>query len=292
MFIDAHAHAVRTPLPAVPGIPPLPTAEQLVAYYDRIGVEQGVLLPLTGPEVNLPQCNEDILEMAARHPGRFIPFCNLHPRALDNSSGAPLAELMRYYRQLGCKGIGEVTCNLPISDPYIQNFFAQAEQAGLPMTVHLAHRLDRVYGLYDQPGLPQLAAALERFPGLRILGHSQPFWAEISRLENADDRAGYPAGKVVEGVVPRLLRRFGNLYGDLSAGSGGNALMRDPEYAVTFIHEFQDRLLFGIDLCRPTGPEPPPLAAFLTGLRDAGKISAAIFDKLARRNVINLLGLA
>ncbi len=39
-----------------------------------------------------------------------------------------------------------------------------------------------------------------------------------------------------------LLRKYPNLYADLSALSGANAILRDPEYGVKFLDEFQDRL--------------------------------------------------
>ncbi|MEZ5278121.1 MAG: amidohydrolase family protein, partial [Opitutaceae bacterium] len=38
-----------------------------------------------------------------------------------------------------------------------------------------------------------------------------------------------------------------NLYADLSAGSGLNALKRDPAHAAGFLNRFADRLLFGRD---------------------------------------------
>ena len=86
------------------------------------------------------------------------------------------------------------------------------------------------------------------------------------------------------------MRRYENLMGDLSAGSGHNALARDPEYAAGFLEEFQDRLLFGTDICAPDAPTP--LVDFLTGLRDSGKITQTVFDKVARENAIRLLDLA
>ncbi|MFA6665708.1 MAG: amidohydrolase family protein, partial [Armatimonadota bacterium] len=94
---------------------------------------------------------------------------------------------------------------------------------------------------------------------------------------------------IEEGVVPHLMRRYPNLYGDLSAGSGHNALARDPEYAVKFLNEFQDRLLFGTDICAPD--TPTPLVDFLLDLRDSGKISEAVFQKIARENAVKLLNL-
>ena len=45
------------------------------------------------------------------------------------------------------------------------------------------------------------------------------------------------------------MRTYGNLYGDLSAGSGSNALTRDRGYAVKFLNN-QDRAV-RTDICAP-----------------------------------------
>ena len=290
MFIDIHGHAYKNltyPWNGKYWVTP----GKLVEFYDRHQIERGVLMPMIGPEFYLPQSNEEILEAAEQYPGRFIPFCNVHPRALANDPNTPLENLMLHYRKLGCKGVGEVTYNMSFFDPFMQNFFRAVEKSGLPMTFHLAHRLGGSYGIYDEPGLPGLAETLERFPRLRMFGHSQTFWAEISELELVSDRMGYPTGKVREGAVPKLLRRYPNLFGDLSAGSGANALMRDPDYAVSFLNEFQDRLCFGMDVCLELTDENAKLAYFLIKLRDEGKISDAVFRKVARENAVRILGL-
>jgi uncharacterized protein len=113
----------------------------------------------------------------------------------------------------------------------------------------------------------------------------------MARLETPQDRAGYPAYPVrEEGVVPTLMRRYPTLYGDLSAGSGFNALNRDRDYAVRFLNEFQDRLLFGTDICDPAAPTPPQLTLLLDFRRD-NKISETVFRNIARDNAIRLLGL-
>jgi predicted TIM-barrel fold metal-dependent hydrolase len=53
------------------------------------------------------------------------------------------------------------------------------------------------------------------------------------------------------GVTDRLLSEFPNLYGDLSANSGRNALGRDPDFAAGFVDRHQNKLMFGSDCpCR------------------------------------------
>ncbi len=291
MYIDVHVHTRKIPGPPRRGKQAYATPEQLLERYDSIGVESAVLLPGVNPEcAYVPQSNEEIMEICQKYPGRFIPFFNIDPRAMSNSPDAPLDEIMQYYKSQGYKGIGEVCANLPFEHPLVKNLFRHAEAVGLPLTFHIAAQIGGIYGLYDDPGLPQLERSLQEFPGLRFLAHSQSFWAEMAPLEKARDRYGYPKYPVKEeGVVPKLLRRYPNLLGDLSAGSGHNALARDEKYAINFLNEFQDKLFFGTDICAPD--TPTPLADFLLRLKDEGKISAAVFAKVARENAQKLFDL-
>ena len=287
MFLDIHGHAYRKPCPFPNRFV---TPEELLPRYEELGIEKACLLPLVSPEVYLPQSNDDIIEMAETYPDTFIPFCNVDPRALTNSADAPLGELLRYYRDRGVRGIGELMPNLPFLDPLVQNLFRHAQEVGFPVIFDITDRVGHGYGLVDDPGLPQLERCLQRFPRLIILGHGPAFWAEIAQLETPADRTSYPKYPVKEeGVVPKLLRRYANLYGDLSAGSGYTALARDPQYAVGFLNEFQDKLLFGTDICVPG--QNVPLPEFLIGLQEAGRISEAVFNKIARENAIKLLHL-
>ena len=292
MFIDIHVHTrrLRGP-PRDDSGQTYASPDELLRRYDEIGVERAVVLPGVSPEcTHCPQSNEEVIELAELSRGRFIPFCNVDPRSLTNSPEAPLERLLGHYRDRGCKGIGEVTANLPVLDPLVQNLLRHAEALGMPLTFHMAGRIGGAYGLYDDPGLGQLEQSLRNFPKLTFLGHSQPFWAEMAPLKEPDDRHGYPEYPVgEEGAVPRLMREHPNLYGDLSAGSGHNALARDEDYAVSFLNEFQDRLLFGTDITAPD--TPTPLVDFLLTLRDAGRISEAVFNKVARENAVALLAL-
>lgn len=283
MFIDIHAHAWRYDLPI--GTPPSP--QKIIEKYDQVGIEKGVLLPMVNAELYLPQSNEDILDFAEMYPGRFIPFCNIDPRALTNSETAPFGDVLRYYKDRGCKGIGEVMPFLPFRHPFVQNLFKHVQDVGFPLIFDLA---GDAYGLYDDCGMPQLEYCLRKFPKLKFFGHGPAFWAEIGQLETVGDRFIYPSYPVKnEGVVPKLLRRYENLYGDLSAGSGFNAIHRDLEYGVAFLNEFQDKLMFGTDICTPE--MPTPMADLLIKLKDSSKISNAVFQKIARLNAIKILGL-
>lgn len=291
MFIDIHVHTRRIPGPPRADGGCFATPEELIKQYDELGIEAAVLLPGVTPECEFePQSVMEVLEICQLHPGRFVPFCNIDPRWMTNSPTAPLGEIMSFYKARGCRGIGELTVNLPFTHPMIANLFKHAQDTGLPVTFHISPEIGNNYGLYDEPGLPQLEQTLQAFPALKFLGHSQAFWAEIGPLKTARDRWGYPTGPVEsDGRVSQLMRKYPNLLGDLSAGSGHNALARDENFALRFLDEFQDRLFFGTDICRPF--QHVPQVEFFLRLRDDGKLSPAIFNKIARENAARLLGL-
>lgn len=293
MFIDIHGHTFRG-MPIVqlaPGHSFMTEPADLIEVYDRVGIERAVLLPLVNPE-NTPgiyQSNEEILQISRDFPGRFLPFCNVDPRSQHSSWRSPLTAILSCYREAGFLGIGEVCANLPFLDPRVQNLFGAAQAVGMPLTFHISPFIGHSYGLVDDSGLYQLEESLRRFPDLAFFGHSQAFWAEISRIRSNDDRMGYPKGPVEEGRLAELFRRYPNLYGDLSAGSGCNALRRDRDYAMAFLNEFQDRLMFGTDICAPG--TLPDLHEFLLELRESGDIAEEVFQKVARENAMRLLGL-
>ena len=86
MFIDIHAHAYLFDSPPQDGHITFCKAEEVLRRYDELGIEKGVLLPLIGPEVYLPQSNQEVMEICRRYPDRFVPFFNIDPRGIENCS--------------------------------------------------------------------------------------------------------------------------------------------------------------------------------------------------------------
>lgn len=295
MFIDIHGHCLKTwDLLPSPGAEPMVWPEKLLEFHKLAGIDRGVLLPIIGPDnAWMIQSNEEILEICAESEGHFIPFCNLDPRMLFNSTTANFSYLMEYYKDKGCKGIGEMTANLSFTDPRCLNFFAHAEKNELPVTFHVATREGNIYGVIDDLGLPRLEYVLNKFPNLKFLAHSQTFWAHISSDVSLANWGGYPKGPVTPGRVVELMRKYPNLLGDLSAGSGCNALTRDPSFAYEFLDEFQDRLYFGTDVCQINGVNTVliMLRNFLNKSLAEKHITQDVYDKVTHLNAIKLLGL-
>ena len=290
MFIDVHAHAYLFDSPPQDGKTQFCTVDEILKRYDELNIEKGILLPLIGPETYLPQSNQEILEICRQHPDRFIPFFNIDPRGISNSEFTDFSPWINWFKEHGCKGVGEFMPNMYFRDPRVINMFRQFEAAGLPVIFDDTVYVNYHYGLVDEPGLPQLEMILHSFPKLILLGHGPAFWSEMGKLETVYDRGRYPNYPISEeGAVPKLFRRYPNLWGDLSAGSGYNALARDVDYAIHFLNEFQDRLCFGTDICYAT--QNLPLADFLIDLKKSGKLSADAFEKIARGNIKRLLNI-
>ncbi|NLO07592.1 MAG: amidohydrolase family protein [candidate division WS1 bacterium] len=288
MLIDCHTHASRSrAVPRASGSD-YPLVEELIAKLDFYEIDRAVLLSGVAPEARsrfVPP--EDVIEMYERYPDRLIPFCSLDPRAGRNSVEEDFRRFLQIYREMGCRGVGETTCNLPMDDPLVWNMFSACADEGMPVTIHIGPRIGGCYGLYDELGLPRLEKTLREFPDLIVFGHSQPFWAEIDADVTQETRGGSVKGSVRPGRLVDLFERYENLWGDLSAGSGHNALTRDPAFALEFIESFRDRLMFGTDLAYPE--HEPPNPAHFRSLR--GEVSDEAWENLAWRNIDRVLGL-
>jgi len=297
MFIDIHAHAYRIK----PAAFNFCTTKELLDEFDKLKIDMGVVLPIVNPEIYLPQAVEDVIEMSEQYPDRIIPYCNVDPRAIANSPQADLGSVIRKYKEKGCKGIGEVMPTMEILNPMVLNLFAHAESEGLPLVYDGSGQKGGDFGLYDDPGLPQLECALQQFPNLKIFGHGPAFWSEIGKLHTIAERAVYmapdgnqfcnlPKGPIEEeGAVPKLFRKYPNLHGDLSDFTALNAIARDVDYGPRFLTEFQDRLYFGTDMCFPG--MSVDLCELLISWKETGKISKTVFQKIARDNAVKLLNL-
>ncbi len=293
--IDIHAHATAFP----EWIPHNPRtkqrflgAEELLEFYDKLNIEKGALLPLCSAEGQwFLMTSENCKLLSEKYPSRFLWFCGIDPRMGDNNGATDLSYLISHYKALGAKGVGELTVQLYADDPLLDHLYDCLEETGMPLTIHIAPKFGDGYGIVDEIGLPRLEKMLKKHPKMKVLGHSQVFWSEISADVTEKNRGHYPKGKVTEGRISYLMREYENLYCDLSAGSGANAMMRDPEFAAKFIEEFSDRILYGCDICSVSNRSVFEFDDFLTNMRESGMISEENYRKIVRENAVKLLGL-
>lgn len=289
-FIDIHVHTCKARHPKITRAngTAYPDPKTLIVTMDEAGISKAVVQTTISPECRYTVVSpEETIEICALYPDRLVPFCNMDPHWLTNSAKSDFRPLLAAYKEMGCKGVGEYVPNIWFDDPLNMNFFAQVEEAGLPLTFHIAPQFGGCYGVVDEPGLPRLEHVLKTFPKLIFLGHSQPFWAEIGK--DAGKRDGYPDGKVIPGRVVELMRQYPNLHGDLSAGSGYNAISRDPEFGYQFMEEFQDRLYWGTDIANV--PQKLPIVGYFHKLHAEKLISSAAYEKITWQNANRLLKL-
>lgn len=278
MLIDVHTHIGRLlhDLPAN-------TPEDLLATMDRHGIARACVMAVESPEeLDYYVPTVEVLAACAQHPDRLIPFCSLDPRHRYPETFEPFP-ILEEYVAMGCKGFGEVLAGVPIDHPGLQKIYAACGQLGLPVLFHTDHLI-----CSDAPGLPGLERMLRSYQDTVFIGHAIRFWAEVSSGATPEQFHidVYAAGPVTPGgATDRLLSDYPNLYGDLSARSGLNALTRDPAFGIDFLERHQDKLLFGTDVLKPG--QDLPLVQFL---REA-PVSDSAREKIGHLNAERLLGL-
>ncbi|MBN2851664.1 MAG: amidohydrolase family protein [Clostridia bacterium] len=262
---------------------------ELRKIYDDWGIEKGVLLTRISPEMHFHvQTNEQAMELAADYPDLFWWFMDLHPKMGMNSVETDFSYFINFYKQYGVKGVGELTANMEIDHPMTMNLFKHCEKCQMPTTIHISEQIGGMYGLVDELELPGLHKVLETFPNLKILGHSACFWSHIGKNVNESNWNGYVSGEVNPGILVEMFSQYPNLLGDLSAGSGNNAIMRDEEFGLWFLEQFQDRLYFGTDLSSADLYFEFPF--WLDRKLEEGKIKESVYKKICRENALKLLG--
>jgi predicted TIM-barrel fold metal-dependent hydrolase len=269
-MIDFHVHLgnlYRHDYPNKIGL----SAHQLIERMNREGIEVSVLLPLESPEgASGYFLTEQAIEARDMYPERLIAFLCVDPR--QSHAAKQIDVFVKHY---GCKGFGEHINSLAFDDERNKAIYAKCDEYGLP----LVFEINSGY-CYDEVGLPRLEGCLKEFPSVKFCGHGPGFWAAISGDD--DGRAGYPKGPITPGgALDRLLSEYDNLYADISAGSGYNALTRDPEFTKEFIARHWRKLLFGTDYMGHN--QPLPQVEWLATLHVTSEIRNAIASGNARR---------
>ncbi|MFT7159380.1 MAG: putative TIM-barrel fold metal-dependent hydrolase [Bacteroidia bacterium] len=184
-----------------------------------------------------------------------MPFCVVHQDAF--SSTVEIVKVLKGYKNRGVIGFGELkpkdtlgeAKNLAINDPAMKRIYAACGEVDFPVTIHIDYK-----HAVDVPGLPGLEDVLKEFPQVNFLAHAHGWWNSISG--DVSTFKGYPKEPITpDGAVLRVLEEYPNLYGDLSANSGLNAVTSDPEIGLKFLNDFSDKLLFGTDALGQNGGE-------------------------------------
>lgn len=235
-MIDTHTHLHYEG--RIPGERVGITAEQLVDSMNHHGIDKSVVLPIESPEVCTRLCTTEMVIAAAyRFPERLVPLVQVDPRM-------PRADqVIRHFATNYdlVRGFGELVDGLAIDDERRQVIYRTCSELGLPLIFYGSS-----YSSFDEVGLPRLESMLQAYPDLIFIGHGPRWWNAISADD--DGSCGYPTTPVAPGgAADRLLQEYPNMYADLSAGSGYNAITRDPEFTAGFIARNWEKLMFATD---------------------------------------------
>ena len=208
---------------------------ELIAHQRKMGISKTVLLP-AGSKYGLAVGaggNDTVAELARQYPKDFVFFANELPDLPQTQA------VLEKYLRMGAIGIGE------------QKFPVEADSKHIDLVAEIAHYFDVPvllhfeYGTYNL-GFERFHKVLERFPQVRFIGHAQTWWGNIDK--KLDQKVLYPKTPVTPGgLTDRWLSDYPNMYADMSAGSGLNALLRDEEHARGFLKRQQNKLLYGSD---------------------------------------------
>jgi len=211
------------------------TDEQMIAHQRTMGVTHTVLLP-AGRFYQLEagaSGNDRVQEVARQHPGEYFFFANEVPY-LSDARDVIVAGL-----KAGAKGIGEQKFMVDADSRAVEMLAEIAAEFSVPVLLHFQ------YGKYNT-SFERFHLIVEKYPTVNFIGHAQTWWANIDA--KADQTVLYPKGPVTAGgITDRLLTDYPNVFGDMSAGSGLNAMLRDEEHARGFLARHQDKLLYGSD---------------------------------------------
>ncbi|MDF1658222.1 MAG: amidohydrolase family protein [Verrucomicrobiales bacterium] len=226
--------------------------DDFLAHQITMGISKTVLLPsgsaLSLESTHLGKSNGlaarvfgtmASARLAKSHPDSFAFFCNEIPDA----EGA-ISKLEKWLEN-GAVGIGESKFHLECDSAPMKRIYDVAKAYEVPVLLHFEH--DR----YNM-GFERFHRVLEAYPTVNFIGHAQTWWGNIDA--NHDQTEMYPKTRVkAGGLTDRYLSDYPNIYGDLSAGSGRNALNRDEDHASDFLERHQSKLLLGTDCSDAVG---------------------------------------
>ena len=211
------------------------TDEQLIAHQRKRGVTHTILLPagrFFGLEASCGG-NDRVAEIVQRLPREYSYFANEVPYLSE------AREELRRWLGRGAIGIGEQKFQLEADSRGIEIVADVAREFGVPVLLHF--QFARYNTSFDR-----FHRMLEKYPAVNFIGHAQTWWANIDA--KAEQSVLYPKGAVTPGgITDRLLADYPNIFGDLSAGSGLNALLRDEDHARAFLARHREKLMFGSD---------------------------------------------
>jgi uncharacterized protein len=183
---------------------------------------------------------EQVKAIQTKYPKRFVWSASADITKPD------AVEVLTKAVKDGAQGFGELKFHVEADGPELRRMYALAGELDVPILAHFQEAPHYEGEGVFSAGFKRFEAMLKAYPKTRFIGHADAFWANVSA--DYANEAAYPTGPIKRGgVTDKLLTRYANLFGDLSANSGNNALSRDPDFTTYFLARHQNKLVFGSD---------------------------------------------
>jgi len=218
--LDTHLHMRRDP-------------DACFTHIKGCGVTKAVLLTRASDE---GKAKEEI----KRRPDHFVRSVATDPAEAD------AAKVLKNAISGGAVSIGELKYHLALDSSEMRRVYDVSAEMQVPVLLHIQNFPHFPGELPYNTGYTQFDKVVRAYPKTNFIGHADLFWAHIS-ADVPTDR-GYPSGPIKPGgLTDKWLSEFPNLYADISANSGNNALSRDTDFSRDFIVRHQSKLIFGSD---------------------------------------------
>lgn len=202
-------------------------------HMQGCGVSNAILLTSAADQERAKQTMQ-------KHAGRFARSVTTNPSAAESD------RLFREALKGGAVSIGEMKFNIALDSPEMRRVYDIAAEMKVPVMMHIQNFPHFPGEKPYNTGYPEFDKILKAYPRTMFIGHGDLFWAHISAAVPTD--RGYPPGPIKPGgLTDKWLGEFPNLYADMSANSGNNALSRDPAFTKGFVARNQQKLIFGSD---------------------------------------------
>ena len=267
-LIDMHAHQVpdfmrgQNPKGGAGGR----TEKEFVAHQKAVNAVASVILG----------GNDYDFEFMKAEPNKYIRF------ASAQRAGGDRGLVVEKALKGGAKGIGEHRWEGDI--PFTWRMLDMARDFKVPILFHFEEVL------FPAAVFSEFYKVIEKYPTVTFIGHGIDWWGAIDKNYHKS-QGGRPRGLINPGgLTDQWLSRYPNLHCDMSAGSGNNALLRDPYRAKEFIIRHQDRMLFGSDCNCSAGGTPTCWTAIKRMALNYLELSPEVQQKLYISNAAKLFG--
>ena len=223
--------------------PPFPTHNEawVLKHQRGLGIRTSTLLPMNSAAAHtsiLPSftiARGSAIGMAKKYPTEFLAFTIADPR----KSAGPGS--LRRDLGAGASGVGEMEFPIACDSSKMEVVYELAQEYRTPVLLHFEHGASNW-------GFERFHRIAAKYPRVTFIGHAQTWWGNIDLHHRQEQIWPEPNWPVTPGgITDRLLSDYPNVFGDLSASSGLNALIRDTDHARAFLSRHQDKLLFGTD---------------------------------------------